>query len=258
MAEDSKQEDKLRKPLILIGGVLVASGTAFQLAGVTTVLLANIVLIFGIWIFLIAEAWYSDWIKRTGLYRNSIIALIGCAGGIGTVTLSDIIKSMRPTQADVQASAEDDVFTHLSAVPEYGDDLKDTIITFTNNSKFAIGKHQVDCLVYSIAFVGGGGIGYNPRGSPGSFVYIRPSGERIGPGGDAQTDTCLPPKNFVTPPVECADIGAEITYSLEAYPDVVRTKQLRFVSHKLGKKIVWTQQPINYQDNDCIVTLGKK
>jgi len=89
------ERPRLKTALLWIGGILAAVGAAFQIAGVTSMLLADIVLIFGVWIFTVVEVWFSDWVKLTGRFKPSVILAIVCLTGYITVCISDFIASAR-------------------------------------------------------------------------------------------------------------------------------------------------------------------
>jgi hypothetical protein len=72
---------------------------AFQIAGVPSLVLSYIVLVFGVWIFTSAEVWFSGWVKRTGLYRSSILAATCCLAGCLTLWLGGLITNYRLSQS---------------------------------------------------------------------------------------------------------------------------------------------------------------
>jgi hypothetical protein len=96
----------LKKALLWVGGVLATIGTAFQIAGVNSVPLANLVLIFGVWIFTGAEVWFSRRVKSWGLYRYSAIAGASCLAGCVAVLISGYISGLRtPPPSPIPAAS---------------------------------------------------------------------------------------------------------------------------------------------------------
>jgi hypothetical protein len=85
----------VKKLLVWMGAILAASGTACQIAGITSLLLANAVLIFGIWILTVAEVWFSESVNRTGRYKPSIIAVACCFSGCAALAVSGAINNVR-------------------------------------------------------------------------------------------------------------------------------------------------------------------
>lgn len=71
--------------------------------------LANIVLIFGVWIFTAAEVWFTKWMQRTGRYRPSVLSGICCLAGCGTLYLSGLIANerIRAMQSNAPPAAKD-------------------------------------------------------------------------------------------------------------------------------------------------------
>jgi len=75
--------------------VLGSLSTAFQLAGVVSMLMAKVILAGGIWIFLTAEVALSGWIRRTGLFRPSVILLSCLISGLTSIVLTVKIAEMK-------------------------------------------------------------------------------------------------------------------------------------------------------------------
>jgi hypothetical protein len=102
MAETSQSESRpaklLRNPLVVGLALLTAIATAFQVAGVTTMLLAKIILAGGVWILIVVEVWCSKWIRTTGLYAHSIVLLTCTLSGFGAVSLGALINNLKQQQ----------------------------------------------------------------------------------------------------------------------------------------------------------------
>jgi hypothetical protein len=95
---ESRGAKFLRNPLVVGLAILAALATAFQLAGVISMLLAKIVLAAGIWVFITVEVWCSKWIKRAGLYTTSIVLLTSCMSGSVAVLAAVMISALRIEQ----------------------------------------------------------------------------------------------------------------------------------------------------------------
>lgn len=90
-----------RNPLVIGLALLSTIATAFQVAGVTTVLLAKIILACGMWIFVTLEVWLSKWIKKTGRLAPSVILLSAFLSGTAAVTLGVTIAIMKQQQTTI-------------------------------------------------------------------------------------------------------------------------------------------------------------
>jgi len=96
----------LRNPVVIGLALLATVAGAFQVAGVVSMLLANIILAGGVWIFIVVEVWCSRWIKKLG--RFSMCAVL-CASGISgtaSVLLSRLISDLRQQQQAQQPSPQ--------------------------------------------------------------------------------------------------------------------------------------------------------
>jgi hypothetical protein len=62
------------------------------------VLLANLALIVGVWVFTAAEVWYADWARRSGRFRPSILLLAVFLSGVAIVSLSNLIAVAKSKQ----------------------------------------------------------------------------------------------------------------------------------------------------------------
>lgn len=93
-----------RSPLLVGLALLGTIGAAFQVAGVTSMLLANIILAAGVWIFITAEVWCSKWIKKTGRYTTSVVLLASSLSGILTVGIAITITGLKQQQTRNSAS----------------------------------------------------------------------------------------------------------------------------------------------------------
>ena len=110
---DKQEQAGLKSFLLWSGGVLAAIGTAFQIAGVTSTLLADVILIFGVWIFSGAEVWFAQWIKTTGRYKNSVVAGVTSVAGCCALAVSGWISNAKSQQ---QSSASTVSFVQLDKV----------------------------------------------------------------------------------------------------------------------------------------------
>ena len=88
-----------RNPITVGLAALGAIGAAYQLAGVLTVFLSNAVLILGVWAFLTIEAAYSNWIRRSGHYRPSLILIVALLSGLASLFVSGSIAKAKHDQA---------------------------------------------------------------------------------------------------------------------------------------------------------------
>ena len=110
---EPEQHNGWKKFLLYAGTVIATVGAAFQIAGATSVALANVVLVFGVWIFTGAEVWFSAWIRRTKRYRNSVFAAILCVTGCAVlgvkVWITTLINQQRSsTSSPVPVSPQPD------------------------------------------------------------------------------------------------------------------------------------------------------
>jgi hypothetical protein len=95
MSENYAPPAGVKKFLLWLGGVLAAVGTACQIAGVNSVILAYGVLVFGIWIFTSAEVWFSNWAQRAGRYKPCVLAVVCCVSGCCTLWISGMLTNYR-------------------------------------------------------------------------------------------------------------------------------------------------------------------
>jgi hypothetical protein len=96
---ENQHERRVKQAALWFGGVLATVGTAFQIAGVSNMTLANVFLICGVWIFTAAEVWFSDWINATGRYKHAVVASIACLAGCFALGISAWIQVSRQQQA---------------------------------------------------------------------------------------------------------------------------------------------------------------
>jgi len=75
----------LKNPLVVCLAVLVAIATAFQVAGVTSMPLAKLILASGVWAFLAIETCCSKWIRACHRYAFSVILLVTCVAGLASL-----------------------------------------------------------------------------------------------------------------------------------------------------------------------------
>lgn len=85
----------LRKPLVVALAILAFIATAFQVAGVNSMLVASIILAAGVWIFVTAEVWCSKWIRKSGPYIGSIVLSVSGFSGTLAVGLAMVIAELR-------------------------------------------------------------------------------------------------------------------------------------------------------------------
>jgi hypothetical protein len=103
---------------ISIGGGIIA---AFTAAGVASVPLSKIILI-GVWVVLVAEAYFSKWFNRTKEYKYSLLLLVALVSGVGDVYLGAVIANMRYIQDEAarpQQSADKAVTTNSATATAY-------------------------------------------------------------------------------------------------------------------------------------------
>ena len=222
-------------------GCAVTGNPTSWIWGIVWFGIATVLVVGAIWLWDKTAA--HHWMRKTVI---TIVVLTTMSFASGRLIIEQYRREHLPPESSPMITAKNEVSMNLTGRVQYGDDIKDTVITFTNNSRFAIGRHQVICIVRSMAFVGGGGI------SSGAFAVER-TGERLAPGGDAQTDSCIPERMAIISSVRCADIVAQIRYSLEQWPKEEEIKRLRFVTQKLGTKIIWVPQPLNFENHSCSV-----
>ena len=79
-------------------GVFGALATAIQVAGVASMLGAKLILATCVWGLLAVEIWASNWIKRTGAFRHSIVLAATCLVGFGSVDAAQIIAKLKKQQ----------------------------------------------------------------------------------------------------------------------------------------------------------------
>ena len=85
----------LRNPVLIGLSVVTVIASAFQLAGVVSMPLVNIVLGGGVWVLLITEVWASEWIRKTGKYWPSVVLAASAVSGTLPVTIAATIYTMR-------------------------------------------------------------------------------------------------------------------------------------------------------------------
>jgi len=98
----SRTADFLRNPVVVGLAALGFVVAAFEVAGVTTMLLAKLVLIGGVWVFATVEVWCSRWIKKTGRYGSSIVLLSCFLSGLISVRIMTVIARLRVEQSQEQ------------------------------------------------------------------------------------------------------------------------------------------------------------
>jgi hypothetical protein len=102
MAESPENESAIarwfRNPRVVGFALLGTIGGAFQVAGVTSMVLANIILGAGVWIFITAEVWCSKWIKSTGRYSVAVVLLTSCLSGVVAIRLALTIADLKKQQ----------------------------------------------------------------------------------------------------------------------------------------------------------------
>ena len=91
----------LKNPLVVCLAVLVAIAGAFQVAGVTSMPLAKIILALGVWVFLVIETSCSIWVRTCRRYAFSVILAVTCATGLGSVYIARLISNMKVAQTSV-------------------------------------------------------------------------------------------------------------------------------------------------------------
>ena len=96
--DESRTASILRHPFTIGLAIIGAIALAFQSAGVPSMLLAKIVLACGVWMFITAEVYFSKWIKKTGRYAGSVVLMVCCLSGIGTIDLCKVIAQMKQQQ----------------------------------------------------------------------------------------------------------------------------------------------------------------
>jgi hypothetical protein len=87
-----------RNPFIIVGAVLAAIATAFQLAGVLTMPLAMVILVCGVWVFLMVEVSCSRWIRRTGSYAFAIGLFCCFLFGVLALEVGTVIAKLKMEQ----------------------------------------------------------------------------------------------------------------------------------------------------------------
>lgn len=75
--------------------MLATIATAFQVAGVSSMVLAKIILASGIWVFATVEVGFSKWLRKTGRYRHAILLATCCVSGLASVRVGSLIAEMR-------------------------------------------------------------------------------------------------------------------------------------------------------------------
>ncbi len=98
MLSASEPKTWLRSPVTIVVTVLGMVFAAYELAGVLTMLLANIALVIGVWTIPTLEVAFSAWIKRVGLYRNSVVLLACAVWGFSALGVSYDIAAKRVSQ----------------------------------------------------------------------------------------------------------------------------------------------------------------
>ena len=95
----------LRNPIVIVAAVLSTIAGAFRIAGVSSMLIADLLLIVGVWGLITIEVSCSKWIRKTGRYSSSIIlatAFVSGAGSAGLAQLITNLKKQQPVQNPVQ------------------------------------------------------------------------------------------------------------------------------------------------------------
>lgn len=95
-----------RSPWVVGIALLGSIATAFQVAGVTSMILASIILAAGVWVFITIEVLCSKWIKKFGRYFGSIVLLASCLSGVLSVRLAVIISELRHQQATLSVQPQ--------------------------------------------------------------------------------------------------------------------------------------------------------
>ncbi len=88
----------LRNPLLIGVAILGTVAGAFRIAGLTSLLLAKLMLIFGVWLFVTVEVWCSKWIRKTGGYFGSVILMTAFVSGTAAVGLALTIVNLKKQQ----------------------------------------------------------------------------------------------------------------------------------------------------------------
>jgi hypothetical protein len=98
-SENSVLVRLFRNPLVVGLAILGTIAGAFQVAGVTSMLLAKVMLAAGIWIFITVEVGCSKWIKRTRRHFSSVLLTACCLSGIGALKLATTIADVKRQDA---------------------------------------------------------------------------------------------------------------------------------------------------------------
>jgi hypothetical protein len=88
----------LRNPILITATVLSTVAGAFRIAGVSSILIADLLLIVGVWIVITLEVGCSKWIKNTGRYSGSIILCTAFISGATSARLALVIETLTRQQ----------------------------------------------------------------------------------------------------------------------------------------------------------------
>src|SRR5579862_3883684 len=100
-----------RSPQFIGLGVFAALVAAIQVAGVTSMLAAKVIVGIFVWAFLVFEIWASGWIKNARRYGNSILLVAACAIGCGSVYFLQVLAELRMQQTAQNESTLQQVLT---------------------------------------------------------------------------------------------------------------------------------------------------
>jgi hypothetical protein len=131
---DDKKFDWLgnvfRNPLVIGLAALGAVATAFQVAGITNMLLAKLILIAGVWALLTIEVCCSNWIRKTGRYAFSIVLLSCCLSGLVSLQLAITINRLQIHYAPI---ASIQLFPAIDETKPQDPGITGAVVIFTNN-----------------------------------------------------------------------------------------------------------------------------
>src|ERR1035438_426317 len=85
----------LRNPIVIVAAVLSTIAGAFRIAGVSSMLIADLLLIVGVWGLITIEVSCSKWIRKTGKYFSSIILATAFVSGAGSASLAQLITNLK-------------------------------------------------------------------------------------------------------------------------------------------------------------------
>jgi hypothetical protein len=88
----------LRSPILITAAVLSTVAGAFRIAGVSSMLIADLLLIVGVWIVITLEVACSKWIRKTGKYSGSIILCTVFISGTASARLALVIAALKQQQ----------------------------------------------------------------------------------------------------------------------------------------------------------------